>query len=261
MAVKVVSTYQLCFALMLACLYHPGDAHAQRDLKIMSYNIHHGQDANNTDRLKEMAELVTQSGADIVGLQEVDSICYRSGKIDQAKLLAELTGMHYVYVRHFAFEGGSYGLALLSKYPIANPTNHRLPIASEIPNETRALLTAEVQVSPKRVWLVGVAHFDYRDSASRIKQAKQTIEIFQHAPLPGILVGDMNAEPDSEPIAVLSEKFYDTQPANHFTYPALSPLKKIDYIFIDKKRKIRLLDASVLPVQFSDHRPVVTKFR
>ena len=32
-----------------------------------------------------MADVITASGADIVGLQEVDSVCFRSGQIDQAK--------------------------------------------------------------------------------------------------------------------------------------------------------------------------------
>ena len=152
---KKYSSYTIILFLMLLLL---NNITAQHRLNIMTYNIHHGNDDKEVNQLRAIADLILKSGADIVGLQEVDSVCIRSGRVDQAKALAELTGMHYAYVRHFAFEGGSYGLALLSKYSISKLTNHRLLIASTIPNETRALLTAEVKVSPKKKWLVGVAH-------------------------------------------------------------------------------------------------------
>lgn len=234
-----------------------GWVHAQNQLGILSYNIHHGQDVNNKDRLKEMAAVITASGADIVGLQEVDSVCYRSGQVDQAQKLAELTGMHYVYVRHFAFEGGSYGQALLSKYPISTVVNHRLPIASDIPGETRAFLVADVTVSSTANWLIGVAHLDYRDADSRVNQAIQIKGIFKASQRPGILVGDMNANPDSKVIAVLREHFLDTQPDDFFTFPAIDPNKKIDYIFVDSP-SIKIIKAEVIPVEYSDHRPVYT---
>lgn len=204
-----------------------------------------------------MADVITASGADIVGLQEVDSVCFRSGQIDQAKQLAGLTGMNYAYVRHFAFEGGSYGQALLSKYPISNVVNHRLSIASDPPGETRAFLVAEVSVSSTANWLVGVAHLDYRNEDSRINQAMQIKEIFKASDAPGILVGDMNANPDSRVIADLREDFIDTQPDDFFTFPAIYPKKKIDYIFVDSP-SMKIIKTEVIPVEYSDHRPVYT---
>src|SRR5690625_2078016 len=81
----------------------------QESLSIMSYNIHRGQDADNQDQLREMARFIKESGADIVGLQEVDSVCYRSDQVDQAAVLGELAGMPYAVVRNVAFEGGASG--------------------------------------------------------------------------------------------------------------------------------------------------------
>jgi endonuclease/exonuclease/phosphatase family metal-dependent hydrolase len=57
-------------------------------LKVMSYNIHIGQDVSNKDQLQQMAKFIKSSGADMVGLQEVDSVCNRSGRIDQMKFPA-----------------------------------------------------------------------------------------------------------------------------------------------------------------------------
>ncbi len=223
----------------------------------MSYNIHHGQDADDQDQLKDMAAVIVASGADIVGLQEVDSVCFRSGQVDQARELAELTGMHYAFVRHFAFEGGSYGQALLSKYPISNVVNHRLPIVSDLRRETRAFLIAEITISSTAKWLVGVAHLDYRNADSRANQAIQIRQIFKSSETPGIVLGDMNANPDSRVIAILREYFIDTQPDDFFTFPAIDPNKKIDYIFVDSTA-IEIIKTEVIPVHYSDHRPVYT---
>lgn len=154
-------------------------AKPQQKLSIMSYNIHRGQDADNNDKLEAMADLIKKSGADIVGLQEVDSVCFRSGQVDQTKKLSELTGMQFAYVRHFAFDGGSYGIALLSKYPISDVQNHRLPVASNSQEETVAFLTARVAVSSALSWLVGVAHLDYRDANSRFRQANLIKDIYK----------------------------------------------------------------------------------
>ena len=231
---------------------------AQTGLTIMTYNIHHGKDVDGLDQLTKIAEVIRQSGADIVGLQEVDSVCLRSGRTDQAKKLAELTGMYHAFVRHIAYEGGAYGMALLSKYPIRSIKNHRLPIASDIPGETRAFLTAEIKISKQKKWLTGVAHLDYRDANSRKKQAEQIISIFEQSALPGILVGDLNAMPTQDEIAPVLFSFQDTQPDDSFTFPATQPARKIDYILIRQSHPVRVLKREVIPVSYSDHLPVIT---
>lgn len=233
----------------------------QESLSIMSYNIHRGQDADNQDQLKEIARFIKESGAEIVGLQEVDSVCYRSDQVDQAAVLGELTGMHYAFVRHFEFEGGAYGQALLSKYPISNVVNQRLPIVSDPPGETRAFLTADVELPSGNKWTVGVAHLDYRSADSRVRQAKMAADILMESEHPSILLGDMNAEPGSETISVLRESFRDTQPDDSFTFPDDHPIKKIDFIFIEKTYDFEVLEQKVFPVRYSDHLPVLSVIR
>lgn len=254
---KYARTY-LSILMIPVILSFPAMLTAQSGLTIMTYNIHHGKDADDHDQLIKIAEVIQQSGADIVGLQEVDSVCLRSGRTDQAKKLAELTGMYYAFVRHIPFEGGAYGIALLSKYSIRGIKNHRLPIASDIPGETRAFLTARIKISKQKKWLIGVAHLDYRDATSRKKQAEQIIDIFKQSSLPGILVGDLNAMPAQGETAGILSFFQDTQPDDSFTYPAIQPSKKIDYILIRQSHPVSVLKQEVIPVSYSDHRPVIT---
>ncbi|MFW5793697.1 MAG: endonuclease/exonuclease/phosphatase family protein [Bacteroidota bacterium] len=222
----------------------------------MSYNIHHGHDTDNNDKLNEMAKLIKKSDADIVGLQEVDSICFRSGQIDQAKKLAEFTGMHFEFVRHFAFDGGAYGMALLSKYPISDVQNHRLPATGN--QKTVAFLTAEVHVSTTLSLLVGVAHLDYRNANSRLRQANLILDIYKNNTDPAVLMGDINAEPGSKETSLLLDYFIDTQPDVLNTFPAEKPVKKIDYIFIDKTLKTKIIKREVLNATYSDHLPILS---
>jgi len=248
--------YQLCTMLLLIIILVPNIAKPQRKINIMSYNIHRGQDSDNNDKLKEMAELIIKSGADIVGLQEVDSMCFRSGQIDQAKKLAELTDMQVEFVRHFEYDGGAYGLALLSKFPISDIKNHRLPATGN--EKTVAFLTANVNVADSLTFMVGVAHLDYRNANSRFRQANLILDIYKNIAYPAILMGDINAEPGSSEVMVLLDYFMDTQPDGAYTFPAEKPTKKIDFIFINKTHEIKIITKEVLNSAHSDHLPILS---
>uniref|UniRef100_F4CBG6 Endonuclease/exonuclease/phosphatase n=1 Tax=Sphingobacterium sp. (strain 21) TaxID=743722 RepID=F4CBG6_SPHS2 len=245
----------MIFIALLLLIVQVERISAQQKLKIMSYNIHHGADANEQDQLEAMAAFIKESGADIVGLQEVDSMCRRSGNVDQPRVLAQKTGMHYTYTRHFAYDGGSYGQALLSRFPIERTVNERLPVST---GATTSFLTAEVVVPTHRTLSIGVVHLDYRAEAGRLRQAEIIDSIIKKASHPFILTGDMNAEPQHETLAVLSKQLIATQGRDAFTYPTAPPKKKIDYIMLDKRLKASVIEAKVLPVLFSDHLPIVS---
>lgn len=254
--IKLIKLNLLGKILFLMLFVIPNVAKPQQKMIIMSYNIHSGQDVDNNNKLEAMANLIKKSDADVVGLQEVDSVCFRSGQVDQARKIAELNGMQYAYVRHFDLDGGSYGLALLSKYPISDVRNHRLPVTSR--RNSVAFLTARVAVSSAKTWLVGVAHLDYRDANSRLTQANLIKEIYKKTNLPGILLGDMNAQPGSKVVYALQDYFTNTQPDSFYTFPAVKPTRKIDYVFIDKLQKIEVVQKEVLSLPLSDHLPVLS---
>lgn len=225
-----------------------------QQLKIMSYNIHHGQDVDNKDQLEEMARFVKEMKPDIVALQEVDSVCRRSGGVDQAKFLGEETGMYAVFLRHFSFEGGAYGQALLSRYPIGKVRNIRLPTSA---GTSTALLAAEVEAPSRGRVLMLVAHLDYRSASSRQVQAKQIVDVIKSSALPVVLAGDMNAEPGSEEVKRLMDGLHFHDMGSQPTFPASLPEKKIDYIMFDKKLNAKRWKTDVFPVLFSDHLPIM----
>lgn len=244
--------WYLASLFFLCIIFYTITGHSQR-IRVIAYNIHHGCDTSEKLQLQNIARLIKKSKAEIVGLVEVDSMCRRSGNTDQAKILGKLTGMHYAYVRHFSFDGGSYGLALLSKFKISDVTNARLPVSTGENGNTRAFLTAALHTGNKKEIVVGVAHFDYRSDSSRLRQSQIVTEMFKNEKDPVLLLGDLNATPSSTEIMSLTDLFTDTNSDTLLTYPAHRPEKKIDYILADKKHYLKTEKELVYPTNYSDH--------
>ncbi|PWG81491.1 exo-beta-N-acetylmuramidase NamZ domain-containing protein [Pararcticibacter amylolyticus] len=225
-------------------------------IKVMTWNIHHGADKDEQDRLSHMASLINSSGAGIVGLQEVDSVCSRSDNMDQAAILASMTGMHHLFQKHFAFQGGAYGNALLSRYPIGKVSSFRLPILSDS-SKTVAFFVADLHVSKKTMVKAAVVHMDYRDSRSRINQANMINRIIEKTKCRYlILTGDMNASPGTAEVTTLTKYLKDVTNTKDLTFPAGGTDRKIDYILSGKG--LWPLSSYVLESTDSDHLPVIS---
>jgi endonuclease/exonuclease/phosphatase family metal-dependent hydrolase len=179
------------FTLCLVLLFIQS-SYAQ-SLKVISYNIHHGADKKEVNTLAEMGAYIKQSQADLVGLQEVDSMCNRSGNVDQMRFLAEITGMHYAFLRHFAYDGGAYGLGILSRYPITSQQNDKITSIKNCEKKSLALLTARISLPNGQLIDFSTVHYAL-DQSTRIIQAKETLA-FLKTEVPLILTGDFNAEP------------------------------------------------------------------
>lgn len=74
--------------------------------------------AAKVSSISEIAKAIKASKVDIMALQEVDQLTQRSGNIDHLAELKKLTGMYGIYGAAIDYDGGKYGLAFLSKYPI-----------------------------------------------------------------------------------------------------------------------------------------------
>lgn len=229
-----------------------------QELKVMTYNIHHGANAANEDRLDELAQFIKSSGADLVGLQEVDSVCKRSGNVDQMKRLGELTGMYFAFVRHLAYDGGAYGQGMLSKYPITAIENYRITLLKKDgPKDTRALISAKVTLPYQKQLIFASVHFAL-DAPSRLIQSDETINYLRNNKIPVILTGDLNATPDQKEIVNLEKYFAKTDTEQRFTFPVDGASKKIDYIFVSKKFFKRTVNYKVFDdAKASDHLPAM----
>lgn len=231
---------------------------AQTDaLRIVSYNIKHGRGNDNVVNLDRTAAVLRSLRPDIVGLQEVDDLATRSGGVPQAERLGQTLGMHHAFGRFMDFQGGAYGMAILSRHPIVATTSVRLPDG----NEPRVALAVEVQLpSNRRLTIVNV-HFDWvGDDTFRFAQATALTTYLDALKTPYVLLGDFNDEPDSRTLALFKQRAGEAKkPAtDRFTFSSTEPNKEIDFIFTAPAAGWRHGEVRVITEPLvSDHRPVL----
>ncbi|MFM7243351.1 MAG: endonuclease/exonuclease/phosphatase family protein [Planctomycetaceae bacterium] len=229
---------------------------AAATLRVLSYNIHHGRGTDGVVDLPRLARVIRAADADLVALQEVDEQTTRSGGVDEAAELARLTGLRMGFGPQIDYLGGRYGQAILSRFPLGPATVHELPAVGG-DRERRIAVAAEVDHPHGRLTFAGT-HLHHRSEECRVAQARALIEAFAGAER-CILVGDFNALPGSEPLAILDGAWQrvaagDPPP----TFPAGEPVRAIDHVFVRPAAAFDVLDLRVLdePVA-SDHRPVL----
>ena len=244
-----------------------------QSLRVMTYNIYGARATSpaNAADLDAIAEVIRRQNPDFVTLNEVDVFTNRTGKdVHQARDLAEKLGMEWHFSKAIDRDGGEYGDAVLSKYPILEKRSYRLPCAAEQPGEDRSLCVIRVQIDGKDLY-VASTHLDHLSGdASRLVQATE-IRRFRDTELEGdlILCGDLNAIPSSNVIATMTSFLTNTGPIDQYTFPSDDPSRKIDYIMyapiehfgVQNCQVVSRGDQQVGGVDASDHRPVIADIR
>ena len=244
-----------------------------QSLRVMTYNIYGARATSpaNAADLDAIAEVIRRQNPDFVTLNEVDVFTNRTGKdVHQARDLAEKLGMEWHFSKAIDRDGGEYGDAVLSKYPILEKRSYRLPCAAEQPGEDRSLCVIRVQIDGKDLY-VASTHLDHLSGdASRLGQATE-IRRIRDTELEGdlILCGDLNAIPSSNVIATMTSFLTNTGPIDQYTFPSDDPSRKIDYIMyapiehfgVQNCQVVSRGDQQVGGVDASDHRPVIADIR
>jgi endonuclease/exonuclease/phosphatase family metal-dependent hydrolase len=156
------------------------------------------------------------------------------------------------------FQGGKYGNAVLSRWPILRQQNHLLPRLNE--GEQRGVLNVEIQLPGGDTLRLMATHLDHRPAEEeRLASARRINELVAAVPQrPTLLAGDLNAVPESN---VLKELTSHWQPANVAaapTFPAEQPARQIDYVLLRPTRRWRVVEVQVIQERLaSDHRPLV----
>lgn len=251
---------RLLLAALLSALVAPTPATAQAaPLTVLSYNIHHGAGTDDVLDLARVADTIRATGAQVVGLQEVDRHwSERSAFADQADELAELLDMEAVYAPNLDLDPAvpgqprrQYGTAILSSYDIVAWENTLLPKLGN--HEQRGLLEAVIDVggAPLRVYNT---HLQHNDAGERGLQTAAILDRIAQRPELAVLTGDFNARPEDAEMTGLLARFTDAAAAAGPTYPAETATARIDYVLADPR--IEAVGAQVLVSHASDHLPV-----
>lgn len=229
-------------------------AQAQNTLKLMSYNIKNANGMDNVCNFQRIANVINNTSPDVVAIQEVDSMTNRSGQKYVLGEIAERTQMHGYFAPAIDYDGGKYGIGLLTKQvPLRLQT---LPLPGR--EEARTLILAEFAD-----YIYCCTHMSLTEE-DRMKSLELVKAFTSSSTKPLFLAGDMNAEPESGFIKKLQKDFQILSNPKQHTFPAPDPKETIDYIATLKQnaKGFAVISAKVINEPMaSDHRPILVELR
>lgn len=229
-------------------------AQAQNTLKLMSYNIKNANGMDNVCNFQRIANVINNTSPDVVAIQEVDSMTNRSGQKYVLGEIAERTQMHGYFAPAIDYDGGKYGIGLLTKQvPLRLQT---LPLPGR--EEARTLILAEFTD-----YIYCCTHMSLTEE-DRMKSLELVKAFTSSSTKPLFLAGDMNAEPESGFIKELQKDFQILSNPKQHTFPAPDPKETIDYIATLKQnaKGFAVISAKVINEPMaSDHRPILVELR
>lgn len=226
-------------------------------VKLLTYNLHHGEGEDGRLDLKRISGIISAIRPDYAGLQEIDSMAARTGRVNQAAEYARLTDMEWVFAKAIPLGDGAYGNAALSRFPIGRTV--RIPLPG---GEPRVALVTDIDLSdgqdPGRstVTFIDTHLMVGGDAESDRLESARIINAYIRNPANGdtsrpmILLGDMNAGKGSTCIAEFQKQWRSAE----FDYG-------IDWVFFRPANRWRFLRASKPDTGdaaiASDHLPVL----
>ncbi len=213
---------------------------------------------SNPRVLDGIIRFIKASDPDIVGLVEVDTGSIRTGRVNQAELIAESLG-------HYSTYQCKYGVSSLNTMvPIVNKQANAFLAAPRVHGERFHYfdtgikrLIIELELDDICVFLVHLSlKFRHRHA-----QLRHLFQLVKQSAKPVMVAGDFNTFWGEHEMALFMEAA-GLASANRErlpSYPARKPRMELDFIL--HSRGIEIESFSVPDVTFSDHRPLVCDFR
>ena len=250
----------LIFLFLVFALHLHYNSAAQRtgskdkEITILSYNVRNCRGLDNVVNYERVANVIRKTGADIVALQELDSATIRSNGVSVLNELAKLTGMVATYRASIDYQGGKYGIGILTRQKPLKVEGMSLPGREE----QRSVVLVEM-----KNYVLACTHFSLTQ-ADRIKSVELIDSLTKDLKKPVFLAGDLNATPASTEIKAFSQNWEFLSDTTRLTIPANRPTSCIDYIMARKQagHTFKVLSTVVEnePVA-SDHLPVWVRLR
>ena len=221
-------------------------------LRVMSYNVLHFENiTTGAIDYDAFVGLIRESGADIVGLNEVFD---RGADFpSQTEELASRLGWNGWFSKAFMDdEVNPFGNAVVSRFPIEHAETIPIPYPDERPGteyyEPRAVLRAHIAG-----YTVLVTHFGLNPDEQLAAQ-QTVLPLIENTRC--ILMGDFNVTPDDAVLRPIRARMRDADAylaPGTMSFPSDAPRKKIDYIFTSADCVVQR--AEIPPIVLSDHRP------
>jgi endonuclease/exonuclease/phosphatase family metal-dependent hydrolase len=255
------------FGLITAGGPRLGEAVPTAPLRVMAFNIHTGFDTAGRFSIDDLAQVIADSGATLVGLQEVSRGQLIAGATDQFTLLQQRLG--FEYSAFFGTTDPAWGNAIFSRYPIVSVEREYLPMVGT--PFRRGYLGAVIEVVGEEILFISTHLQHINDSSVHDQDPEADLYPVHHEQIatileewggrqPAILVGDFNARPDWRQMSELRaagwlDAWDQAGQGSGYTANAVDPRYRIDYVF--HTTDLETVDAGNIISLASDHLSVI----
>lgn len=228
-------------------------------VRVMTYNLHNGINPQGQLDLEAIAQAIEAQNPDVIGLQEVSRGWVINGSTDMLHWLTQRLDMPYVWS---STEGETWGIAILSRYPLTNAANFTLPPDDLLLH--RGVLSADVAVGTDNPLYIMNTHYHHitEDSDIRVQQSEALLELWAERGYT-ILMGDLNASPDAPEMQLIQEAGFiegvsEAGITPGYTYSSIDPYTQLDYIWYTGD--IDVSELNISEAQASDHLGIAATF-
>ncbi len=199
-------------------------------LRVLTYNIQQGYNANGQKALDEQLEAIRAQDPDVIGLEESDMARIANGDSDVVRYIADRLNL-------YSYNGprtvsGTFGIALLSRYPIYSPETFYMYSSGE----QTAAIHAQIVAGGRRFNLL-VTHLGNDGPIIQQQQVLDEANRLENV----ILMGDFNFRPDGPQYAETVKRLDDAwlEAAQKSVEPqTLDVDRRIDHVFISNELNV-----------------------
>jgi endonuclease/exonuclease/phosphatase family metal-dependent hydrolase len=220
-------------------------------IRVATYNMHSAVGADRRFKPDRIMQVIRQLRADVIALQEVLSPV---AGVDVHELLRAQTGFHFRAMATLQLAGGTFGNALLSRWPIASAIEHGLTVGAR---EPRGALDATLDRGGRAIRILAT-HLGLR-GIERTLQIERLADLVRQEPdRPTVIAGDFNV-PRARGRELSSHTEVFGRPPARATFPAIAPVLPLDRIFVRPHAALVDIEAhrSRAARAASDHLPLV----
>jgi endonuclease/exonuclease/phosphatase family metal-dependent hydrolase len=233
--------------------------------KVATYNIHKCVGIDRKYSPERIVDVLREVDADIIGLQEVLCHSHLHDRDHQARFIADALEMEFRLGENRRINGGAYGNAVLSRFPIEDHQNYDITIKKY---EPRGCLRSTINIDGNSLHFVnvhmGTSFFERRRQVHKMLAA----HVLDSPELIGrrIVAGDFNEWINGVTTRLFRSNFKSVDPRLHLgrtrTFPGILPLVHLDHVYFDDSFRLRnaVLHRSRTALIASDHLPIVAEF-
>jgi endonuclease/exonuclease/phosphatase family metal-dependent hydrolase len=212
-------------------------------LKVLTYNIQQGYDAAGLKNYDGQLALIQQLNPDVIGLQESDTSRIANGNSDVVRYFADHLGMYSYYGPKTV--QGTFGVALLSRYPIENPRTFYMVSAGE----QTATIVAEIIANGKTYHVI-VTHLGNDGPLPQVLDVLSQVDRQSNT----VLLGDFNLKPATDQYRQVTSVLDDAWVRAGSPKPIGAEWdanQRIDYVFVTAPVDVAAAQYVLAPT--SDH--------